>query len=794
MEENQIITGPTDHVTLKVSLHNYRYPRDKVHVSGDFAIVLFHVVKEIDGVIDPNSYTQYGINTIIVRGNMPRIDTDVEYVLDAKRDNDPKWGVQYVCENIRMDYNMENTEDQKKFLSYFLTDRQIESLFSSYPNPIKLLEQNDIPALTTIKGIGPVIAARMCTKYAENITNSRAYIELKGLGLTKYAIDKLIKQFGSADMVVEIINDNPYSLINLVRGYGWEKADKIALNQGFSRACKERCIAYAQYRLEKYAEEGNSCMSIGELMDDVMQMCAPVTKEVLAVFLKEEMIGQSDFDELYERIKDGEKVTKFPIFFYSSELKKVGLFYYRLLERKILSNLRRLSELGDPFDYDPEVCEEIIKKTEEEQGFTYTDEQRKAIYSILDNNVSILTGSSGTGKSSTVKPLIKIFEHYHKEVSQCALSGRAASLLTGYTGLEGKTIHRLLGYIAEEERFRYTENSPIPTDVVILDETSMVGEELFLCLIQAIRTGAKLIMLGDIQQLPPMSVGNLLSDFITSGYIKANMLRTIHRQALLSGIISESIHVCQGKSLCKTTFSGAELRGSLKDFYLISYADSNVVHTEAINEFKRLLDQGIPADDIQVIVPVRTRGMNSCRFFNAEIQNLVNPRKDKELIVDVYDGGSSYKVAYRPGDKIMVTRNNYHARMTNGKEIAVFNGNMGYLKDIGQDIMIAEIEGAGEVFFKKEDWGDLTHGWACTCHRLQGSQANYVIVCVDSSAYVLLTREWLYTAITRAKRFCSLVGQPKAINAACHNSNVKVKQTWLKGDLRDLAIERSKQQ
>ena len=778
-----------DLIIIKAKLHNYRFPKNKAHNSGEYAIVLLEVIDILEGNIPENAYTHYGHRTIIVTGNMPRLNYDIEYKVQAKRVTDPKWGIQYDCESIRMNYNLDAPEDQRKFLSFFLTDSQIDILFNQFENPIIPLRDNDIEALTSVKGIGPVTANRMCMKYAENIDNGRAYVELKELGITKYAIDKLIKQFGSADVVVELIDENPYRLIKLVRGYGWEKADQIALKQGFTTDCKERCIAYAQYKLEKNADDGNSLMSIGELLEEIYQVCMPVTVENLKNYLKEDMANEEMFEEIYQKILDGEKDIQFPTFFFSNSLKKVGLFYYRLLERKIATELKRLQDSPSFIKYDKEVCASIIKEVEAEQGYEYTSEQKDAIYNILYNNVSVLTGSSGVGKSSTVKPLIRIFERYGENVSQCALSGRAASLLTEYTKLEGKTIHRLLGYVADLEGFVHDENNPLNSDVIILDETSMVGEELFLDLIKSIRSGAKLIMLGDIKQLPPLYVGNILSDCMSSGYISVNVLTIIHRQALKSGIISESLKVCEGKHLVKNTMVGEEIRGELQDFKLVCYPDAGLVHIKAIEQFKYLLSKGISSDDIQIVVPVRSKGMNSCRFFNAEIQQLVNPKKDKSVELEMYDNGQKFTVFYQPGDKIMIIQNNYHARTIYGKETAIFNGNMGHIIAIDEDTMIIELDDNERIVLPKDQWNTIIHGWACTCHKLQGSQADYIIVCVDNSAYVLLMREWLYTAITRAKKYCVLVGQPSAINTACRTSNIKIKQTWLRDELQQLYLE-----
>ena len=1111
-------------INAKVKLHHYRFPETK-HEPGSFAIVILDIIEPLDGSVIPED-TLDRDGRMTLTGHMPHLDKDTEYTVQARLVKNQKYGYQYECENLTLGYDMTKREDQEKFFSYFLTENQISSLFSACDDPVAILKAKDADTLVKIKGIGPATAARMIDKFSANIGNSRAYVALREYDLTKHAIDKLVEQFGSADVVVDVIKNNPYSLIKLARGYGWKKADAIALKKGFTRDCKERCMAYAQYCLEDYADkDGNSCMPIGALVDAVCQECRPVLMDNAKAWLKEDMIGEDGFEELYAKRMAGEKTEKTPTFFYSKTRKAVGLLYYRLLEREIVDNLKRIKSAKSDIHYDKETCEKIILKVEEEQGYAYTHEQRSAIWKALNNNISILTGAAGCvdcdteffdghgwkkisqfedgdrvlvygddgvtrleyperyiklpcdqlwltqtkygvdmctcdehnvyyitskgnlrhqpfsrikelhensvsgfsgkfvttfktdsegiplsdpeikvmlaviadgsffkertnnycrfhikkekkkqdlrsvfqeaaiewhesvsaaagytdfyihaprrekeftpeywykcsphqlqlicdnvlkwdgstkngrrsfstnnktnadfvqyafsacgkravvsyndrsgqeymtagkiyvrksidytvsitdrklisiggfhrnspnkteilpyktkdgfkycftvsshkwimrrngkimvtgncGKSSTIKPLVRILEHYGKKAEQCALSGRAANLLTEYTGLTGKTIHRLLRYIPDKEIFACNEHNPIPADVIILDESSMVGEELFLSLLKAIRSGAKLLMLGDIKQLPPLSVGNILSDTLRSGYIPTTVLTVIQRQARSSGIITESAAVSEGHSIVKNDFIGEETRGALHDFKIACSFDSAVVHHKAVEEFKRLfITQHIPADDIQIVVPQRTRGLNSCRQFNAELQEIVNGKPSKSAVtVEVRDKDQFFHVTYKPGDRVMITRNNYHAMTTTGNETAVFNGNMGHITKIDENSMIINLEGVGKIILDRKAWDGVTHAWACTCHKLQGSQCKHAIVVVDKGSFVMLSREWLYTALTRSRKDCVLVGQPAAINTATRTSSIRIKQTWLGEDLREAFMaEREKE-
>ena len=780
-------------IKARVKLHNIRYPRSG-HKSGDFAIAIFDVIKILEGEIPDecmigDGYYKY---QIAATGRMPKLEATMEYILTGTLEIDKQWGAQYKLTQLRLDYDLTRPEDIRKFFSYFMTDLQIDKLLESGENPVLWLENKNIGALTKIKGIGPVTASRMCVRYEECKDYGRAYVALQAYELTKNAIDKLIKHYGSADVVVDKIETNPYILIREVRGYGWVKADEIALRQGFTKDCKERVVAYTQYYLEEQAESnGNSWISIEDLLTNVSAECYPVTKEDLMTWVRELMCFKDDFDAYYKDYANGrppKPANEMPILFYDPKDRRTGLFSIRLMEREIARHIQRLTEAKSAFTFDKTVCNKLIEEAEKEQGFEYTDEQVKAIWKILDNNISVLTGSAGTGKTATLAAVMKILHHYELTTDQCALSGRASSLLSEVTKVPGKTIHRLLSYIPEDERFAYTERNPLHADVIVLDETSMVGGELFLSLISAIKTGAKFIMVGDTKQLESIGYANILKDCLSSGYIPASELTKIHRQAARSGIISQSLRASNSEPLVRNEFIGEEIRGELKDFKIISTTQPELVQYNIIKEFKKLyLENKIPIEDIQVIVPMRTRGNTSCRALNEILQSIVNPNSTlKDHYVEYMDNGMKYTVCYRPNDRIIVTRNDYHALGTDKKEKQIFNGNVGYIVDINDENMVIRLQQQGDVILPKDSWSGIQLAYAITVHKKQGDSVPYAIIGFDVTSYALYSKELIYTAITRASKYCIFVTQPKAVNAAVKISRVRIKQTWLKVDLNDL--------
>ena len=765
-----------------VRLHNYRFPTSRI-VSGEYAVVVLDVGEVLEGQLFPSFVPK---RQIIAVGNMPKLEAGEEYIFTGELINDRLYGIQYKLYNLRLNYNLDSSEDQEKFFKFFLTEKQIELLFQHSEKPIQLLEDHNIKALCQIKGIGPWTAEKMCAKYESCKDNGRAYVELQALDLTKNAIDKLVARYGSPDLAINKVHENPYILIKEVKGYGRKKADAIAQKKGFKTNSIPRILAFTRYYLEQQGEiNGNSWINIEDLLNPVFNECAPVEAEELKNIIKHQMVSSTQLDDLYAKyVERGHhfdpKDDRF--LFFDNATKRVGLLSLRFLEKDIANHLIRLTKAPSTFKYEREVALEIIKNVENEQGYEYTDEQKLAIFQILDNNVIVLTGSAGTGKTSSMLAVTRILQYYEQEIEQCALSGRASSNLTDITGLEGKTIHRLLRFNPEVEGFLQTENNPLTADIVVLDEVSMVGGDLFYSLISAIQTGAKLVMIGDPNQLEAIGLCNLLNDIMQSGLIPVARLSRIHRQAARSGIIINANHACTGHSIIKENFLGSEIRGELQDFKIMSNASPEGVVMDIIQEYKSFIEHYSPKD-IQVIVPMKTRGNISCRELNSILQNIANPKGTNPVTVTMKDGVMTYNVTFKEGDRIIIQHNDYHAKTLSGEKVAVFNGNIGYIKSINQEYMVIRLKEQGEVLLERKSWNNIQLGYCCTAHKTQGSTIPYVIFGLNNTCYTMLSKELVYTAITRAKKWCTVCTQPKIMGIACHNSKVRLKQTWLKDDL-----------
>lgn len=747
-----------DKVRLKVRVERIIYPKNG-QTSGSWTIAAFRIEEVLEGEV-PECF-QWSLR-FTAKGSMPALNARDTYTMVAHLVEDAKYGLQYEVDLMCLDYDLTDKDDQLKFFSFFLTPTQTAALYENCDNPLVLLQNHDTKALMKIKGIGPVTAQRMINKYEDSKDLSLAFVRFYDLGLTKGAIEKLVHFYGSPEAAVEVIEKNPYLLIIQVPGYGWAKADAIAMSQGLAHDSDERMGAYLVHYLREQAEmNGNSWVSVEDLCVVIDQVCDPHNDE-----------------RIYELIR---RNIKNHVLYYDKETERVGLMEYRELEQQIANEILRIQRGAAHIEINPERAETIIRSVELEQGFEYTEEQRTAIWNTLNNQFSILTGSAGVGKSSVVNGIAHVLEAHNFRVAQVSLSGRAASKLTEITHIEGKTIHRLLKYDPESGKFFHNKENPVPYDIIIGDEVSMWGGEITLSLLQAIPTGAKVLFIGDTKQLEAIGLASVLTDTIKSHTMPTVQLTKIQRQQADSGIITQSLKVACGEQIVGPKTSGVEYRGVRKDFKLVTYIDSALTQSKIIDEFKELyINQHVPANDIQVLVPMRSRGEASCRALNLAIQEIVNgtPSVD-EITVPYTDGNYKYSYTYRPNDRIIIMKNNYKTINIEGNKEPIYNGNVGYIKQIGPDFMIVNLTEQGDIVLGAEDYNNLSLGYAITVHKKQGDSSPYVIGAIDSSSYALMSKELLYTMITRARKYCVLIGQKKILQQAVKISRVKTKQTWL---------------
>ena len=746
-------------VRVKARLDHITYPRSG-QISGSWTIATFNLLEVLEGDFPIELEWK---NQFVAKGKMPALNNTDMYIISAFVIEDGKYGLQLETESMYVDYDLDDVEEQRKFFSFFLTPNQIEILYSQFEDPMRLLKERDIDSLVKAKGIGPVTAQRMITKYEDCQDKGLAYVKFYDLGLTKGAIDKLVKFYGSPEAAVAVIENNPYTLIIQVPGYGWNKADAIALAQGLTLDCPERMGAYLVHYLREQAEiNGNSWVNVDDLCLAIEQVCGP-----------------TDQEKVYEVVRRG--IRDKTLYFDNAD-GRIGLTEYRRLEENLADEIVRIQNGSAAIPIDERKAKEVLAKVEKEQGFGFTEEQNAAIWNTLNSQFSILTGLGGTGKTSAVNGIAHVLREHNYRVAQVSLSGRAASKLTEITHIPGQTIHRLLGYDPESGGFHYNKENPVPYDIIIGDEVSMWGGEITLDLLRAVPNGAKVLFIGDPKQLEAIGLASVLTDTIKSQTIPTVQLTKIQRQKADSGIITQSLKVACGEQIVSANSTGTEYRGALRDFKLVTYIDAGLTQSKIIDEFNELYkEKGVPAKDIQVLVPMRSKGEASCRALNIAIQEIVNgcPQRN-EVTINYADGNFKYCYTYRKNDRVIIMKNNYKTINTEGHKEPIFNGNVGYIKEIGPDYMIINLIEQGDIILTEDNYDNLSLAYAITVHKKQGDSSPYVIGAIDSSSYALISKELLYTMITRARKYCVIVGQKRILQQAVKISRVKTKQTWLK--------------
>lgn len=771
MEEEKILK-------IECTLDRIFYPKYAKKVdSGEFAIFSAIVTKRLENC-DEDLYS------IKLKGNTCTLEYGTTYKVFCKLSESHEiYGDTYELVYISKCIDISSKDKQKEFLKNVLNENLVDKLFDEYNDVIKLLEERDVKSLMKIKGIGNQVALKMIDEYEESKDYSSIYMELGQLGLTHTFIKKLVDFYHSPDTVIDVVRNNPYDLVR-VDGVGFKKADEVACKVGIGQYDIRRIKGFLLHHLNEQGEAGKSYLNYQELMKALYDTLGFVPEEVVNATAKQ-MIDNEDVVVL----ENGTKIA----------LKR---FYD--LEKNIMNELLRLqigrikviesdsnefeSELHK--DYIPKSFnignwETIIQRVEEEQGFTFTDEQKAAIKLSLDNHVMALTGLAGAGKTSTANGICSLYDNYN--ILACALSGKASVRITEATGLPASTIHRALGY--QNGQFMFNKDNKLAVDIVLIDEATMINGTLFLSLLEAIPTGAKVIIMGDVQQLTPIGNCQVFADILDSNVLPVVKLTKPHRQALMSGIIPTSIKVANQEQIFGNSFEGNEILGELKDMELDITSSKESMSDTIINHFQTEMAKYNDIMEVQVCVPMRLKGELSCYNLNTKIQNIYNPKfndsKEIEILLEKKNEDTK-KYLIRVGDKVLNTKNNYKCVNVDGETTPVFNGNIGIVKEIADDgYCTIDFVGIGEVLFSKSDSKNLELAYACTIHKMQGSGFTSTIVGMDTGSYIMNNSELLYTAITRAKKYCVLVGNNYAISKAIQTKEVKTKQTFL----RDMLLE-----
>lgn len=563
---------------------------------------------------------------------------------------------------------------------------------------------------------------------------------------------KIYKKWGSGS--IDIIKRNPYILCDEISGIGFEKADVIAHSLGIDNYSHERILAGIKYILSYNANKnGHVFIPRDKLTEAAVQMLN--TDEV-----------QSE-NAVEELLLDGSIVqTEF------EKHKCIYLKAYYDAEKYIVTKLDLLDKLCPRLDAGD--VGRFVMMIERELGIQYAAMQKKAILNSVNNGVMVLTGGPGTGKTTVIRAVIRVFEQLGFKIALAAPTGRAAKRMSESTGREAKTIHRLLEmeYSGETRAvFRRNENCLLEESVIIIDEASMIDTLLMSSLLKAIKPGAHLLLIGDADQLPSVGAGNVLNDIISSGYFNTVELKEIFRQASQSLIVTNAHAINSGEY--------PELSTKNNDFFFLPRADDEATAQTVAELCSRRLPKSYGEDvigGIQVITPSRKGGAGT-EMLNRRLQAVLNPPSENKKELRVRD------IVFREGDKVMQIKNNYDLQWSNDEKegLGIFNGDIGIIEEIDRknECMKLVFDDERRVDYDFSLTDELEHAYAITVHKSQGSEYPIVIIPAYNYTARLLTRNLLYTAVTRAQKMVIVVGREQVVQGMVDNNRQTKRYTGL---------------
>ena len=661
--------------------------------------------------------------------------------------NDRNYGLQFRAEHLRV-VPPSTLEGIEKYLGSGMIrgigPHFAAQLVRTFGAEVFEVIENDPERLRELPGIGPKRQGQVVAAWAEQKAVREIMVFLQSHGVGSARAVRIYRLYG--DQAVDRVRENPYRLTLDVRGIGFRTADAIAQSLGFEADSIPRARAGVRHVLQELAGEGHCAGERGALVEataGLLEVDAEVVERALARDLADE--------ELVDETRDGESWIFLPALHRS--------------ERGAAGHLGRLLRAGGPpwGDIDPEKA---VPWAEQRVGFELSGSQRAAVACAIRERVTVITGGPGVGKTTIVNAVLRIVRAKGVRARLCAPTGRAAKRLAESTGLEASTIHRLLEFDPATGGFRHGLDQPLDTDLVVVDEVSMVDVVLANQLFRAIPEHAALLLVGDVDQLPSVGPGSVLADVIGSERVPTVRLTEIFRQAESSRIVVNAHRINRGESPeyppppSRSEGAGggegtetARENAAPSDFYVIPVRDAE----EARDRLLQVVTERIPRRfgfdpmaDLQVLTPGRRGGLGATAL-NAELQSLLNPGSPARV--------NRYGTTYARGDKVLQTVNDYQ------KE--VFNGDIGRIVAVDPEEQTVTVDFEGRpVPYEFSELDELSLAYAITVHKSQGSEFPAVVIPLTTQHYMLLERNLVYTGVTRGKRLVVLVAEPRALAIA----------------------------
>ncbi len=698
-------------------------------------------------------------NLLTVVGNLPEVNPGESLRLEGSWMAHPQYGRQFKAEKCEQILPA-SVEGITRYLGSGLikgigpkTAARIVKKFGA--DTLRVIDEEP-QRLREVLGMGAKKAALVEAAWQEQKAIKNVMIFLQSHEISTSLAVKIYKQYG--DLSEQIVTTDPYRLARDIYGIGFKTADKIARQLGLPPDAPTRVEAGVAHALSELSEDGHVYSPLDKITTTAAELLAVPPDQVTAAIerlLAENRIKRETLQIPEPNSRDGSAVRE-------EQAVYLAPFYYG--EIGVTNRLTNIMQ--SPASYLADLREVDLNALMAWGGQTeLSEEQRLAIRRALENKVSVITGGPGTGKSTSLKTLIHILEATRHTYALASPTGRAAKRLSEATGRPAKTIHRLLGF-QPGIGFNHDERNPLPVHILVVDEASMIDLLLMNNLLKALDPATHLVLVGDIDQLPSVGAGNVLRDVIDSNTAAVTRLSIIFRQAQGSLIITNAHRINRGE-LPLTPNEAA-------DFFLFAVEDPE----EAANWVVDIVQNRIPqrfglnaVDDIQVLSPMY-RGAVGVANLNARLQEALNPPADPKAERKI--GGRIFRV----GDKLMATRNNY--------EKDTFNGDIGRLIgiDLEEQTLILNFEGR-QVNYDWWEADELAHAFAISVHKSQGSEYAAVVLPILTQHYLMLQRNLLYTAVTRAKKLCVLVGTRRAIAMAVKNATVAERYSGLEARLRE---------
>ena len=723
----------------------------------DISVELSGSVEDVIYKNADNGYTVINLGCdeglIAVVGNLGDVNEGERLSLRGGWITSPKYGRQFkaaMCER-----SMPETESE---ISAYLGSGVIKGLGPAIAK--KIVKQfgtealdildNDCMQLTVIKGITSDKALYISNEY-HKITGVNEVI--KFLGEYNFGPAHAISVWSAFEHdSIKQIKTNPYILCTSGIDIDFRSVDRMAADLGFDAENSDRVRAGIVYVLHENANAGHTCLPTEKLRESVCDNLG---------------IERRQFESCLDDCEEKDWVVRITL----GKREFVYLPEYYLAETYIAKKLAFM--LRTSAQYEKDYSDEI-RGVEFSENIQYEDLQRAAISACLTGSVFILTGGPGTGKTTTLNGVIKILKAQKKRILLCAPTGRAAKRMSDLTGEPARTIHRLLevDFTAKGElKFKRNETNPLPADVVIADEMSMVDALLMCSLVRAIKPTSKFIMVGDSNQLPSVGAGNVLKDLIASHYIPSVELKEIFRQAAQSLIVTNAHRIVNGEF--------PVLDDRQNDFFFMNKSLESDIAELVIQLAKQRLPDTYgfsPIDDIQVLCPTKM-GMAGTKELNKQLQSALNPPSQNKAELKFFD------VIFRTGDKVMQTKNDYDVLWTknNEKGSGIFNGDIGIIRSVDRFSQNVTIDFEGRVaIYTSEMLRRLEHAYAITIHKSQGSEYDAVIIPITAFTHNLLYRNLLYTGVTRAKKMIIVIGTKELVKTMVDNNRKMLRYSLLR--------------